>query len=146
VVRTQAQFGDPASTVTITPDRVGKDGKVSIWHLEEERYIRKFPIDAKEEIFYGRCEHYKPGDEPDETRFDEARTPTIAPKPAAIAAAIAGEDYVFAIHTVRELRQMCYAAKIPNPKDLKREQLIEELEKSGYVPGAERPVSPPQEE
>lgn len=140
MVHMQPQFGDAASAVRIDPRRLGPDGLVQIWDIENECYIRRVPIDAKEDIHSGRCAHYKPGDEPDSVRFGKSETPTVSAKPAAMAQALAGAGYEFGIHTVKELRQLAYAAGISHPKTMKRQELIAALEKSGYVPGAQEPV------
>jgi hypothetical protein len=126
---------DPATEVRIPPSRLLKNGKVRIWSLIRNRYEEHDPIQAKELIFYGEADHFAPGDEPNFRESVTPETPTVPPpKAAAVAQMESGQGYLFSVHTVEELRQFAYAAGVQKPKELKREELISALERSGYRP------------
>lgn len=37
----------------ITRNMIGEDGMVAVWHLEEKKWLRRWPVDARELLQFG---------------------------------------------------------------------------------------------
>lgn len=129
---------DAASAVRIPPTMTDKVGKVQIWSKREKRYIKEWPIDAKEKIHTGEFSLFRPGDEPEVETDRTQQSETVPPAPAkpADTSGSAREStlYPFSAHTLNELRLFARDAGVEHTDATKKSALVELLERANYLP------------
>lgn len=110
------------ANVTILPHQLDSRGRFRLWSVEEKKYIKRFPVDARELLANGSCELKGPAgtSEPE---------PTNDPNDE-------NGPYNFDQHTVPQLQEMLEELGMDTDEfaGWRKAELIAELEKRDHDP------------